>query len=187
MLLQEQQSANFAWGGFGFELDPLRTVPGREVRYTIRDGGEEILLAIWIISSDSPCGPRSNLDLTNHVWTLSDYFCTNFAIVVLASRTSDDKLVYVRHYKAEIGGLTTRRCNNCVCLLYDTLPFYDFGCMFPQKCPCILCCIQAPSLKSAASEIVFGMCCEEKTRLDNVTSCSTVEYYPEFDSDFEFG
>jgi len=186
MLLQEQQSANFAWGGVGFELDPLRTVPGRSVCYTIRHGGEEIILAIWIIISDSPCGPRSNLDLTNHVWTLSDFFCNNFAIVVLPSRTSDDKLVYVRHYKAEKGGLTTRRCRNCVCLLDDTLPFYDFGCIFPQKCSCILCCMQPASLKSAASEILFGMCCKEKTRLDKVTSCSTVEYYPEFDSDFEF-
>jgi len=93
-MLQEQ-SANFAWGGVGFELDPLRTVPGRSVHYTIRHGGEEIILAISVIISDPPCGPRSNLDLTNHVWTLSDFFCTNFAIVVLPSRTSDDKLVYI--------------------------------------------------------------------------------------------
>ena len=132
--------------------------------------------------SDSPCGPRSNLDLMNHVWTLSDYFCTNYAIVDLPSRTSDDKLVYVRQYKAEMGGMTTRRCNNWVCLLDDTLPFYDFGCMLPQKYTCVLCCNQPPSLKSAASEIV-----KKKKRFDNVTSCSTVEYYPDFDSDFEFG
>ena len=157
------------------------------MRYTIRHGGEEIILAIWIISSDSPCGPRSKLELTNHVWTLSDHFCTNFAIVFLPSRTSDDKLVYVRHYEAEKGGLTDRRRNNCVCLLDNTLPFYDFGCIILQTCPCILCCMQPPSLKSAASEFVFGMCCKEKTRLDKVTSCSNVEYYPEFDSDFEFG
>jgi len=141
MLLQEQPTANFACRGVRFELDPRRTVPGRSVRSTIRHGGEEIILAIWINSSDSPCGPRSNLDLTNYVWTLSDFLCTNFAILVLPSRTSDDKLVYVRHYKAENGGLTTQRCNNCVCLLDDTLPFYDFVCIFPQKCSCILCCM----------------------------------------------
>jgi len=45
----------------------------------------------------------------------------------------------------------------------------------------------APSLKAAASEIVFGMCNKEKVRLDHVTSFSTFEYYPDFDSDFEFG
>ena len=135
----------------------------------------------------TPCGPRSNLDLTNYVWTLSEFFCTNFAIVVLPSRTSGDILVYVRHYKAEKGGLTNLRCNNCVCLLDNTLPFYDFVCIFPQKCPCIQCSMQLSSLNSAASEIVFGMCTKEKTRLDQVTYCSTVPYYPDFDSDFEFG
>jgi len=39
VLLQEQPSANFAWGAVGFELHPLWTVPGRTVRYTIRHGG----------------------------------------------------------------------------------------------------------------------------------------------------
>jgi len=43
------------------------------------------------------------------------------------------------------------------------------------------------SLKAAALEIVFGMCSKEKTRLEKVTSCCTVSYYPEFDSDIEFG
>jgi len=32
---------------------------------------------------------------------------------------------------------------------------------------------------------VFGMCTNEKTRFDQVTYCSTVPYYPDFD--FEFG
>jgi len=171
MLLQEQQSENFAWGGVGFELDPLWTVPGRQVRYTIRHGGEEIKLAIFIINSDSPCGPRSNLDLMNHVWTLSDYYCTNYAIVVLPSRTSDDKLVYVRHYRAEMGGMTTRRCNNCVCLLDDTVPFYDFGCKHPQKCTCTLCsaaaqcyCRQTP-LQSDSEYCYhhYDHCCQTPT------------------------
>jgi len=47
--------------------------------------------------------------------------------------------------------------------------------------------MQPSSLKAAASKIVFLMLNKEKVRLDQVTSCSTVEYYPEFDSDFEFG
>ena len=53
VLLQEQPSENFVWGGVGFELDPLRTVPGRAVRYTIRHGGEEIILSISIVNSDT--------------------------------------------------------------------------------------------------------------------------------------
>jgi len=47
--------------------------------------------------------------------------------------------------------------------------------------------MQPSSLKTAASEILFGMCNKEKVRLDLVTSYRTVEYYPEFESDFEFG
>jgi len=78
-------------GGVGFQLDPLRTVPGRSANYTIRHGGEEIILFISIISSEPPCGPRSNIDLTNRVWTLFEYYCTNYAIVVLPSPTSGDK------------------------------------------------------------------------------------------------
>ena len=92
VLLQDQPSPNFALGGVGFELDPLRTVSGRAVRYTIRYGGEEIILSISIISSDSPCGPRSNIDLTYHVWTLFEFYCTNYAIVVLPSKTSGDSI-----------------------------------------------------------------------------------------------
>jgi len=174
-------------GGVGFELDPLRTVPGRTLRYTIRHGGEEMILSVSIISSDSPCGPLSNIELTNHVWTLFEFYCTNYAIAVLPSETSGDEILYVMHYLAAIGGVTTRRSGRCVCLLVDTLPYYDFGFRYPEKCPCVLCCKQPTSLKAAASEIVYGMCNKEKFRLDLVTSCSTVEYYPEFDSDFEFG
>ena len=95
--------------------------------------------------------------------------------------------VYVRHSQAEKGGKTSRRCGRCVCLLDDTLPFYELGFIYPEKCSCVLCCNQPPSLKAVASEILFGLCNKEKGRLDLVTSCSTVEYYPEFDSDFEFG
>ena len=91
VLLQDQPSKNFTWGGVEFELDPLRTVPGRAVRYTIRHGGEEIKLSNSIINSDSSCVPRSNIDLTYHVWTLSEFFCINYAIVVLPSQTSGIK------------------------------------------------------------------------------------------------
>jgi len=40
----------------------------------------------------------------------------------------------------------------------------------------------APSLKSAASEIVFRMCSKGKVRLDHVSSYKPVE----IDSDFDF-
>ena len=157
------------------------------MRYSIRHGGEEIILSISIISSISPCGPRTNIDLTYHVCTMFDFYCTNYAIVDLPSQTSGVKIVYVRHFLAAIGDETSRHCGRCVCMIDDYLPFYDFVCRQPEKCECVLCCMQHPSLKSAASEIVFRMCNKEKVRLDHVSSCSTVEYYPDFDSYFAFG
>ena len=142
VLLQDQPSPTYALGGVGFELYPLWTVPGRAVRYIIRHGGEEIILFISIISSESACGPRSNIDLTYHVWTLFDFYCTNYAIVVLPSQTSGDKIVYVRHFLAGIGSETTRRCGRCVCMIDNSLPLYDFGCRQQEKFSCVLCCMQ---------------------------------------------
>ena len=52
----------------------------------------------------------------------------------------------------------------------------------------MLCCMQPPSLKSLASEIVFGMCNREKVRLDELNSCSPIaELELAFDSDYEDG
>jgi len=48
--------------------------------------------------------------------------------------------------------------------------------------------MQPPSLKSLASEIVFGMCNREKVRLDEINSCSPIgELELSFDSDYEDG
>ena len=154
--------------------------------YYIRHGGDEIILGIVIISSALNCGPRSNIDLTYNVWTTFDFYCTNYAIVVLPSQTPGDKIVYVRHFLAEIGGETTRHCGRCLCMINDSLPYYDFGCRQPEKCTCVLCCMQPPSLKSAASEVVFRMCNKEKLRLDLVSSFRPVEIDSDFDSEFEF-
>jgi len=135
VLLQEQLSPTFALGGVEFELAPQWTVPGRVVHYYIRHD-DEIILAIVFISSVLFCGPRSNIDLTHYVWTTFDFYCTNYAIVVLPSQTSGDKIVNVRHFLAEIGGETTQRCGRCVCMIDDSRPYYDLGCRTPEKCTC---------------------------------------------------
>ena len=43
-----------------------------------------------------------------------------------------------------------------------------------------------PSSKPAASEIVFRMCNKEKVGLDLLSSCKTLEFDADFDSEFEF-
>jgi len=76
---------------------------GRSVSYRIRHDGNEIILKISYVNCDIPCGPRANLDLTYSLWTTFDYYCTNYAIVVLPSTTLGDKIVYVRHIEAKVG------------------------------------------------------------------------------------
>jgi len=183
VLLQEQPTPKFAWGGVDFEINPIWSVPGKAMRYSIRHGSGETNLHVVIVNSVIACGPRSNIDLTYHSWTTFDFYCTNYAIVVLPSQTLGDKIVYLQHYLAEMVGDTTRRCGNCVCMLTEPHPYYDVGCRKPEKCTCVLCCMQPPSLKAAASEIVFRMCNKEKLCLDLVSSCRPVD--PFFH--FEFG
>jgi len=157
-------------------------VPSKTACYFSRHGGDDFKLQIMIVNSVIACGPRSNIDLTYYLWTTFDYYCSNYAIVVLPSQILGDKIVYVRHFLAAIGGGTTRRCGSCVCMLDDSPPYYDVGCRKPENCTCVLCCMLPPSLKAAASEIVFRMWNKDKLRLDLASSCRTFE---DFELDFE--
>ena len=53
--------------------------------------------------------------------------------------------------------------------------YYSFGGIEPQTCTCVLCCITPSSLKTFASEIVFGLSNKLKFCLDNVTTCTPLE------------
>ena len=115
---------------------------GKLLHYVIRYGGDEIILRIAFVNSVTTCGPRSNMDLTYYVWTMSEYYCANYAIVMLPSHTLCDKIVYVRQYQAEIGGETSRLCRQCVCITENPRTYYNFGCKKPQTCACVLSCKQ---------------------------------------------
>jgi len=182
VLLQAKSSPSFPMGGVDFQYVPEWSMPGKLVLYILRYGGHEIIFRIAFVDSVTPCGPRSNMDLTYYIWTTFEYYCDNYAILVLPSQTLGDKIVYVRHYQAEIGSETTRRCGRCVCMSDTSRLEYNVGCRKQERCTCVLCCKQRPSLKSAASEIVFGMYNKEKFRLNNATSSRPVE----IDSDIYF-
>jgi len=47
------------------------------------------------------------------------------------------------------------------------------------KCVCANFAVSCPSLKSAASEIVFGLCNKQQLHFDKVTTCKPVEI-PDF-------
>ena len=101
--------------------------------------------------------------------------CANYAVIVLPSQTSGDKIVYVRSYQAEMGGGNSRFCGRCVCINRNPPAYYNFGCIEPHSCGCALCRKTHSSLKTLASEIVFGLCNKQKSCFDNVTTCTPLE------------
>jgi len=115
------------------------------------------------------------MDFTYYIWSTFEYYCANYAVIVPPSQTSGNKIVYVRSYQAEIGGETSRLCGRCVCINRNHRANYNFGCIEPHWCGCALCCKTPSSLKTLASEIVFGPCNKLKSCFDNVTTCTPLE------------
>jgi len=83
---------------------PTYSKPGSNVFYTVRYGNEITAIRLAIVNSVKPYGPRSSINFTYFMWKTFAYYYTNYAMVVLPSRTSGNKIVYTRYYKAEIGG-----------------------------------------------------------------------------------
>ena len=116
ILLQKQRTPAFSLNRLDFLYVPECSLPGEILHYYIRYGEEVRDLRIVCVHSVSPCGPRSNIDLTYYVWATFEYYCADYAIVLLPSHTSGNKIVYVRGYQAEIGGESSRLCKQCVCI-----------------------------------------------------------------------
>ena len=91
-------------------------------------------------------------------------------MAVLPLHTLGNKIVYARLCKAEIGGENSWFCGNCACNIKDPCMCYYFGCKKPESCTCVVCCKQPPSLKSAASEIVFSLYNKYRFRFDDRTT-----------------
>ena len=82
---------------------PTHSRPGSNVFYTVGYGNEITALRLAIVNSVKPCCPRSSINFTYYMWKAFDYYYTNHGMVVLPSRTSVNKILYTRYYKAEIG------------------------------------------------------------------------------------
>jgi len=113
-------------------------------------------LRLAIVNSIKPCGPRSSINFTYFMWKTFAYHVANYAMVVLPSRTSGDKILYTRFYKAEIAGDNSRTCKMCLCNIWDLRTLYSFGCKKPDPCSCIICCKQPISLKTAVIKTVLS-------------------------------
>ena len=108
VLLQFQKTLAFSIGSLEFENWSSLTLPGKFICYVIRYGQVAANLKIVAVESIIPCGPRSNIDFIQYIWSHFYYYCGNYAVCVLPSHTSNSKIVYVRHYKAEIRGEGSR-------------------------------------------------------------------------------
>ena len=152
VLLQISHTPAFSLASLDFVFVSYYSRPGENIHFTVRH--EDLTIAVRIVCVDcvSPCGPRSNLNLVHCMWSTFAYYCSNYAIVVVPSRTSGDKILYVRHYKAEIGGEDSRTCRQCIWDMEDPRLLYNVPCRKPDPCACILCS-KPPTLKSLTSNI----------------------------------
>ena len=73
-----------------------------------------------------PYGPITNLDSIHFMWTTCACYFRNHATVVIPSRTAGNKLLYVRHYRAEIGVDESRACRTRMWGLCELLAYYKF-------------------------------------------------------------
>ena len=174
-LLQFLKTPAFSLGCLEFENWSSLTLPGRIICYVIRCGQEVANLQIFGVNSIIPCGPRSNIDFTQYVWSHFYYYCSNYAVCILPSQTSRHKLVYIRHYKAEIGGEESRLCGSCVCRSKDPRMYHSFGCKKPGNCACPLCSKHPLSLKSMCSKILFDRFNAQNSLYENKVTCDPIE------------
>jgi len=138
VLLQMQHTPAFCLDNLDFLFIPECSIPGKMLHYVIRYGVELKAVRIVYIDIVKPCGPRSNVHLTQFIWSTFEYYCANYPIVQQPSYTSGNKIVYVRQYQAEIGGEHSRLCGQCVCITKNPRTYYNFGCKKPQTCACVL-------------------------------------------------
>jgi hypothetical protein len=116
-----------------------------------------LILWIYCVDADRACDPWSNLDFVHFIWNTKFYFLTNHATVILPSRTTRDRIIYVRHHMAEMGGGASRACAGCAASS-DPRCFYNVGCIVVHSpCSCTACHRTPPSLKSTASRIIFDV------------------------------
>lgn len=180
VLLQFRHTSAFCFGNLEFLYMQEYSAPGKNIYYTIKCGDVITAFRIVCVQSAKLCSPRSNIDFTQYVWSTFDYYCANYAMFVLPSHTSDSKIVYVSHVKAQLNAEGNRLCGNCVCNTEDPRMHFDFGCRKPNNCNCTLCNKQPLSLKTLASEIVFGLYNKNKFRFDNKITCKPVEIPADF-------
>jgi len=91
-LLQISTITVFSFDNLDFLYMPTYSRPVSNVVYTVLYSNEITALRLVIVNSVKPCGQRTSINFTYYMWnTFADYF-TYYAMVVLPSRTTGDKI-----------------------------------------------------------------------------------------------
>jgi hypothetical protein len=114
VLLQITNTHAFSLESLHFLFVPYYSRTGENILYTVRHGDITIAVRIFCVDCVLLCGLRTNFNLVHFMWSTFAYYCINYAIVVVPSRTSGNKIVYVCHYKAVIWGKDSRTCRQCI-------------------------------------------------------------------------
>ena len=126
-----------------------------------------ILLLAWgscfSVTNTKYCGPESNLDLVQFCWDYAERFNSiKYAMVLLPKfryqlpfGVSLPRMICVRYYRGRSDGWRDAvNCTQCT-LQYQAALTPMTNCRLPAACRCNICLRQPPSLRDAASHVLF--------------------------------
>lgn len=122
-----------------------------------------IPLAIYGIDHTAPvCDPRSNVDLVHYVWEYVELLpCRRYAMALVPSFdptvSPHPRMFYLAHHRVESDGYTLRHnCRHCE-ITHRAAAQSFFSCRAPEACSCTMCCRRPPSLRAAATRVVYTL------------------------------
>jgi hypothetical protein len=141
---------DFMLGDFKFEYRVAE-------EYSVSLHNKSILLEIIFIDTAIDCGPFSNLNFVDFIWTnLIVLQFKKYAIVAVPFETP--KILYLKHYRASSDGWKTNLlCDGCSDTYKRVLAPVTTNCAMHISCKCNVCLRQPPSLRSMASYAVFHL------------------------------
>jgi hypothetical protein len=120
-------------------------------------------IRLRLVTTTQDCGPESILDLVKFCWVNAERFNSiKYAVVVLPKFCYGlpfgyglHRLICLRYYRAVSDGWRDElNCRPCT-TEYQGLLRPLVGCHLPATCRCTVCLWQPPSLRDAASHVLF--------------------------------
>jgi hypothetical protein len=92
ILLQIKRTPAFSLESLDFLFVPEYTAPGKNIYYAVKHGNNTLAVQIVYVHCVVACGTWSNLNLIHFMWSTYAYYCSDYAIAVVPSRTSGDEI-----------------------------------------------------------------------------------------------